>query len=212
MSSPLTVPEARRIALAAQGFGRARPASVDVRHLQRVIDRVAQFQIDSVNVAVRAHYQPLFARLGPYDRALLDRAAGDPPRRLFEYWGHAASLIDTALHPALRHRMAAHAAEPWASVRRIMQHHPDLINRVRQDVAEAGPLTAREIESEEVRRRDHWGWNWSDVKHVLEWLFDIGELSVAARNGQFERRYDLTERVLPARWCPGPRRRSRSRT
>lgn len=198
MKTPLTPAQARRIALVAQGFGRPRPASVGLGHIQRVIDRVGQFQIDSVNVAVRAQYMPLFARLGGYDRTLLDRAGGARPRRVFEYWGHAASLIDTSLQPALRHRMAMRAADPWMSVRRIMEQHPDLIDRIRQALATGGPLTAREIEHEEVRRRDHWGWNWSDVKHVLEWLFDIGELSVAGRNSQFERRYDLTERVLPS--------------
>ncbi len=85
-----SIAQARRIAVAAQGFGRPRPSSpVGIRHVQQVIDRVGQFQIDSVNVAVRAHYMPLFSRLGHYDPALLDRAAGRTPRRLF-YWAHAA--------------------------------------------------------------------------------------------------------------------------
>lgn len=113
MTAQLTSGQARRIALAAQGLGRRPSGPVTTRQLQGVLDRVAQFQIDSVNVAVRAHYMPLFSRLGPYERALLDRAGNDAPRRVFEFWGHAASLIDVTLQPALRFRMADHADHPW---------------------------------------------------------------------------------------------------
>ena len=190
--------QARRIALAAQGFGRPRPARVGVRHLQRVVDDVAQFQIDSISVAVRAQYMPAFARLGPYDPALLDGMAGSAPRRLFEYWGHAASLIDVSLQPALRLRMRRATLEKWTSVAEILAEKPDFVDRVLADVAQSGPLTARDIDNVEERARDHWGWNWSQAKHVLEYLFDTGVISVAGRNSAFERRYDLAERVLPA--------------
>ena len=195
----LSIAQARRIALAAQGFGRPRPSGpVTMGHLQRVIDRVGQFQIDSVNVAVRAHYMPLFSRLGGYDPALLDRAAGRGPRRLFEYWAHAACLIDVALQPAFRRAMRRRAAAERTSLERILESKPDLLERVLADLAQDGPLSARQIENSEVRRKDHWGWNWSEAKHVLEFLFDSGTVSVASRNPAFERRYDLTERVLPA--------------
>ena len=193
-----TIPQARRIALAAQGFGRPRPSGpVTMRQVQQVIDRVAQFQIDSVSVAVRAQYMPLFSRLGGYDPALLDRAAGRAPRRLFEYWGHAACLIDVGLQPALRMAMRRRASHERQSLTRILQAKPDLLDRVLADVAQGGPLSARQIENAEERRKDHWGWNWSEAKHVLEYLFDTGAVGVAGRNSAFERRYDLAARVLP---------------
>ncbi len=194
-----SIAQARRIALAAQGFGRPRPSGpVGIRHVQQVIDRVGQFQIDSVNVAVRAHYMPLFSRLGPYDPTLLDRAAGRAPRRLFEYWAHAACLIDVGLQPAFRMAMRRRAAGERQSLSQILQAKPDLIERVLADLAQDGPLSARQIENTEVRRKDNWGWNWSEAKHVLEYLFDSGTVGVASRNSAFERRYDLAERVLPA--------------
>lgn len=193
----LTRAAARRIALAAQGFGRPRPARVTFRHVGRVIDDVAQFQIDSVSVAVRAHYMPLFARLGPYDPGLLDRATGRPPRRLVEYWGHAASLADVELFPALRWRMGVFAAREDARVDAILAVKPDLAERILGDVAASGPLTPREIENAEERKKEQWGWNWSEAKHVLERHFNTGVLGVASRNAAFERRYDLIERVVP---------------
>lgn len=201
----LTLPQARRIALAAQGFGRSRPSGgVTLGHLQRVIDRVGQFQIDSVNVAVRAHYMPLFSRLGPYDRALLDRAAGRAPRRLFEYWAHAACLVDVQLQPALRMAMRRREAQERGALSSILSAKPDLVQRVLDEVRRGGPLSARQIENDEVRIRSDWGWNWSEAKYVLEYLFDSGQVSVAGRNAAFERLYDLAERVLPAQVLARP--------
>lgn len=194
----LTLAQARRIALAAQGFGRPRPSgAVTMRHVQQVIDRVGQFQIDSVNVAVRAHYMPLFSRLGPYDRGLLDGAAGRGPRRLFEYWAHAACLLDVRLQPALRMAMRRRADRERTALSRILTAKPQLLDRVLDDVSGNGPLSARQIENDEVRSRVDWGWNWSEAKYVLEYLFDSGVVGVARRNSAFERLYDLNERVLP---------------
>ena len=193
----LSAAQARRIMLAAQGFGRQPVGAVTARQLQRVVDSVAQFQIDSVNVAVRAHYMPMFARLGNYDRGVLDRAGNVAPRRVFEYWGHAACLLDVELQPALRFRMDANRAKPWHAMSRVLAEHPGLLDKVMGQVAERGPLTARQVEHDEQRTPGSW-WNWSSVKSALEWLFYIGELSSAGRNTQFERRYDLPERVLPA--------------
>jgi len=196
VTGQLTQGQARRIALAAQGFGRRPDRPVTTRRLQRVLDKVGQFQIDSVNVCVRAHYVPLFARLGPYDQDLLNRAANVAPRRVFEYWGHAASLIDVELQPALRFRMEAHRGRPDTWSTRLLAEHPGLVEKVYAQVAERGPLTAREVEHDEQRERGSW-WNWSAVKHACEWLFAVGDLTSAGRNSQFERRYDLPERVLP---------------
>lgn len=196
MPGRLTLAQARRAALAAQGFGRL-PDAVGTRQLQTLVGRVGQFQIDSVNVVARAHYLPAFSRLGPYDVTLLDRAAGVAPRRLFEYWGHEASLLDVSLQPFLRFRMAG--VHPWGRVRRLMDERPALIHQVLADVgARPGGVTARQLDADPRRSASHWGWNWSDVKVACEWLFHAGQLSVSRRNASFERLYDLPERVLPA--------------
>ena len=190
--------EARRIALAAQGFGVPRLGRpVTMRDVQSVTNRLAQFQIDSINVVTRAHFMPPFSRLGPYDSALLQRAAYQPPRRLFEYWGHAASLIDVSLQPLLRFRMQPGFRDVWTGVERVAQQNADLIPFVRDEVAARGPISARDLEIVEQRDRSNWGWNWSRVKTVLEWLFYVGEVTSAYRNSQFERVYDLPERVIP---------------
>ncbi|MET0695560.1 MAG: crosslink repair DNA glycosylase YcaQ family protein [Propionibacteriaceae bacterium] len=195
----LSVAQARRVALAAQGFGFARPERpVGIRDVQAVTTRLGQFQMDSINVVERAHFLPLFSRLGAYDKALLERAAHRPPRRLFEYWGHAASLIDVSLQPLLRFRMQEGYRDVWGGVERVAREQPELVDRVRREVEDRGPISARDLEHEEVRDRSSWGWNWSAVKTVLEWLFYVGEVTSARRNSQFERVYDLPERVLPA--------------
>jgi uncharacterized protein YcaQ len=162
-----------------------------------VTNRLAQFQIDSINVVTRAQFMPLFSRLGPYDLALLERAVYQPPRRLFEYWGHAASLIDISLQPLLRFRMQPGFRDVWTGVERVAQENADLIPFVRDEVAARGPISARDLEIAEQRDRSNWGWNWSRVKTVLEWLFYVGEVTSAYRNTQFERVYDLPERVIP---------------
>jgi uncharacterized protein YcaQ len=208
----LSLPQARRIALAAQGFAVARPrpdagqspagAPITMRQIQWVIDTVGILQIDSVNVLSRSHYLPVFSRLGNYPRELLDRASTTPPRRLVEYWAHEASFVPPQTHRLLRWRMARAADEAWGGMARTARERADLIDVVRAVMAEHGPLTAaaaeRLIGDDRPRERGQWGWNWSDVKRVIEFLFWSGELSSAGRTSQFERRYALPERVLPA--------------
>ena len=176
------------MALAAQGFMDPRPKGTpDARALARVLGRIGLMQIDSVNVLSRSQYLPLYSRLGPYPRDLLDRASGKAPRRLVEYWAHEASLIPVETHPLMRWRMA----------RATTEERPELVKQVLADVRDHGPLTAREIDDDVERDRTNWGWNWSDVKRALEFLFFAGEITVARRNQQFERMYDVPERVLP---------------
>ncbi|MFI5709680.1 winged helix-turn-helix domain-containing protein [Kribbella sp. NPDC051620] len=199
ISEVLSTAQARRIALAAQGFTDPRPKGVpDMRALTRVLGRIGLIQIDSVNVLSRAQYLPLYSRLGPYPRELLDRAAGKSPRKLVEYWAHEASLIPVETHPLMRWRMARASTEAWGGPRSIAVERPDLVKQVLADVRDHGPLTAREIDDDVERDRTNWGWNWSDVKRALEFLFFAGEITVARRNQQFERMYDIPERVLPA--------------
>src|SRR5204862_7671690 len=142
----LSAAQARRIALAAQGFADPRPGrEADGWSLRRVLDHVGLVQIDSVNLLARAHYLPLFSRLGPYPTELLDRAAHRAPRRLFEYWGHEASLIRVDLQPALRWRMARAADDAWRGVRRVQREQPQLVARVLDAVRERGPVAASEL-------------------------------------------------------------------
>lgn len=196
----LSVLQARRIVLAAQGFTKPRPGrdgEVSARHVARVIERLGFFQIDSVNVLQRAHYMPLFSRLGSYDVEMLHRASGRAPRRLFEYWAHEAALVDVALWQAFQFRMES-GARMWGGMARIASEQPEFVAWVLDEVRARGPLTAREIEHDVPREKDHWGWNWSEVKQALEYLFYKGQVTSARRNSAFERVYDLPERVIPA--------------
>ncbi len=199
--------QARRTALAAQGFT-DRPVPPGPRALDRVLGRLGFFQIDSVNVFARAHYLPFYSRVGPYDPALLDRAASRGPRRVFEYWAHEASLVRVDLHPALRHRMARASEQAWGGPLRVARERPDLLACVLDEVRDHGPLTARQVDAristDAPRTREDWGWNWSVVKQALEFLFYAGAVTSAGRNGAFERRYDLPERVLPASVLAAP--------
>jgi uncharacterized protein YcaQ len=198
MIDTLSAAEARRVALAAQGFDGVRDAQHPTRgQLIRALDRLGLLQIDSVNVLVRAHYLPLFARLGPYEATHLDAAAYAGTRRvLFEYWGHQASLLPVALHPLLRWRMAR--AEQglgiYGGLARFGRRKRAYIEATLAEVAERGPLTASELRSG-GRGRGSW-WGWSEGKAALEWLFWAGKITTAARRG-FERVYDLTDRALP---------------
>lgn len=145
----------------------------------------------------RAHYLPAFSRLGAYDPRLLDALANTAPRALFEYWGHAASFLDTELQPYFRFKMAD--AHVWGGVERIRTERPEFVDEVLAVVA-AHPrgVTARDLDDGRERRRDHWGWNWSDGKTALEWLFHSGRITVVRRNSSFERVYAMPERTLPA--------------
>ncbi len=172
-----------------------------MRQVQRTIDRLGVIQIDSVNVVSRSHLLPLFSRLGPYDTTLLTRAAERRPRRLLEYWAHEASFVAPATHRLLRWRMAEAGTKSWGGMQRVAQERPDIVAAVRDEVAERGPLTtagvAAALTEHGVRPTDGWGWNWSPVKSALECLFWAGTVTAAGRTNQFERRYDLTDRVVP---------------
>lgn len=197
----LTAAQARRIAVAAQGFNDPRPgAGVTRAHLRRLISRIQVLQLDSVSVAVRAHYAPVFSRLGPYDRDIVDRAAWGPAnaRLLAEYWVHEAALMAVDDWPLLRWRMRQYRHGRWGT--HIVKANPRLADDIVAAVAGLGPSTAGQIEAHlEAAPRQTKGawWNRSDTKWVCEALFAAGVLTTATRVG-FARHYDLTERVLPA--------------
>lgn len=146
----------------------------------------------------RAHYLPAFSRLGPYDRALLDRAAWGrkSERRLFEYWAHEASLLPLALHPLLRWRMAKaeHGEAGWKGLRSYATTRRAEAEAVLDRIRAEGPMAASDFEH--GKSRGGW-WEWGETKHALEWLFWAGLVTTATRRGSFERVYDLTERVIP---------------
>lgn len=198
------VPAARRIALAAQGFADRPPTGeITRRHLRATLAHTQLFQLDSVNVAVRAHYMPLFSRVGPYPAELIDEAAWSDrarkPRMLVEYWAHEASLIPVADWPLLRWRMRQYGGAWRSRYRDMLDKSPGLVDDVLTAVKESGPIGAGTLERElggGLRQgRGPW-WNRTDTKRVCELLFAMGELTTGTRSG-FERRYDLPDRVLP---------------
>ncbi|AOS92981.1 winged helix-turn-helix domain-containing protein [Mycobacterium intracellulare] len=198
----LSAAQARRIAVAAQGFTEPRPGGQITRvHLKRLISRIQVLQLDSVSVAVRAHYAPVFSRLGPYDRDVLDRAAWGlrSSRLLAEYWAHEAALMAVEDWPLLRWRMRQYRHGRWGT--HIVKANPRLAEKVVAAVAELGPSTAGQIEAHLAAGprgpRGSWWGSRSDTKWVAEALFSAGVLTTATRVG-FARHYDLVERVLPA--------------
>jgi uncharacterized protein YcaQ len=200
----LSAAEARRVALAAQGFASARDGRpADGWALRRLFNHVGIVQMDSVNVLVRAHYLPLFSRLGPYAPELLDDASARAPRRLFEYWGHEASLIPVRLQPCLRWRMERAVDDAWGGMRRIAARRPELLDQVLEEVGERGPITAADIADDAPKRSGPW-WGWSDVKRAVEFLFWSGQVTSARRATSFARMYELPERVLPPEIARAP--------
>ena len=194
--------QARRVALRSQGLADGRPqlAAVTMRQVQQVIDRVGLLQIDSVNVLARAHLLPVYSRVGPYDVALIDRASSQAPRRLVEAWAHVASFVPPHTLRLLGWRRRAYDRDAWGTIRDVPLRDAPLVADVRALLAEAGPLTAAQVHAlveGPANERVAWGWNWTDAKRVLEFLFFTGEVTSAGRNASFERRYDLTERVVP---------------
>lgn len=210
----LSAGQARRLALAAQGLGRPRPSGrVDARHLRRAIDDVGLLQLDSVNVFCRSHYMPVFSRLGAYPRAALDRLAWHEDgngatrrarrRDLIEYWGHEASLLPVGVQPLLRWRMARADSLAWKSVARIAAEQPQLLEFVLGEVRERGPIRASDLAITDRKRAPGEMWSWSEEKTALEYLFYSGQVC-AARRVNFERHYDLPERVLPRQVLAAP--------
>jgi uncharacterized protein len=180
-----------------------------------LIERLGLLQLDSVNVFLRAHYMPVFSRLGPYDMAVLDRLTGHTPgrlnRQLVEYWAHEASLVPIETHRLLRWRMDE-LTGAWGSMQRIVQEQPELVAEILKLVADSGPIRAGDTDFERPDPRPGHMWNWHDGKVALEHLFYTGQV-MAARRINFERLYDLPERVLSesARLAPSPSREAAQR-
>ena len=198
MQASLSLAQARRIALAAQGLDKERPAGpVSARAVGRTFARLHLVQIDSVNVVSRSHFLPFFSRLGNYDRAILQRMAGTHPRRMMEYWAHEASFI----RPDHFYDLVQWQSRKWVGAHSM---DPELRNgvaaKVLETLAAGKPMTAAELTARlghvEDQQRENWGWNWNAVKRVLEHLFEEGLVTASSRTESFERRYTLTSKVL----------------
>jgi uncharacterized protein YcaQ len=192
-NASLSNAQARRLALGAQGFNDPRPAGrVDRRHLRRVVDRMGLIQIDSVNVLVRSQELPLFARLGPHPRSLIDDATrhGD----LFEFWVHEACHVPIGLYPLQRWAMRGHPR--WTSLRSWAADNRSLVANVLDRVRSDGPIVASDLAMRD-KPKGTW-WDWDDGKLALEHLFRTGEVAARRRQNDFARLYDLAERVIPA--------------
>jgi len=199
LSATLSLDQARRIALAAQGLHKGRPTGpVTARTVGRTFARLQLVQIDSVNVLVRSHFLPFYSRLGNYDRDILQRMSASHPRRMFEYWAHEASYI----RPEHYQDLLLWQKRAWVGASRMDPVlRDDVAARILAVLARSRPMTASELTARighvEEKQADNWGWNWNAVKRVLEHLFEAGLVSAASRTGQFERRYTLTSKVLP---------------
>ncbi|MEM9724844.1 MAG: crosslink repair DNA glycosylase YcaQ family protein [Pseudomonadota bacterium] len=194
------------MAICAQGAGlSARKTAGGRAELRRLVDKLGVLQIDSVNVLARAHLLPPFSRLGCYDVQDLDSLAyGGKRRALFEYWGHAASLLPVDLHPLFRWRMedAAAGRGVYPDLARFGADHQRLLSDLLDEVARRGPSVVGDFR-QHANRAGGW-WGWSDAKTGLEWLFWAGMLTTARRGPAFERVYDLPERALPAKIIAAP--------
>lgn len=199
MTERLSLSQARRIALQAQGLAKVRSTEpVTARAVGRTFDRLQLVQIDSVNIVSRSHFLPFFSRLGDYDKDLLAKLAGSAPRKMMEYWAHEASFI----RPLHFHDLRVWQSRAWVGSAGLDAALRDKLEaEILELLGRSRPLTARGVTArighEEISNKDQWGWNWSAVKRTLEGLFEKGAVSAAGRNEQFERRYTLTAKVLP---------------
>jgi uncharacterized protein YcaQ len=198
----LSQAQARRIALAAQGFLDPPHEHPTMRTLARTLARTGVLQVDSVNVLQRAHFMPLYSRMGPYDVDLVRRASETRPRRMVEYWAHVQAYMPVDLWPVMRHRMARYRDGKhkwWGSV-----VTDELTDGLLLEISDRGASTARDLDDGLPRKKEHWGWNWSTTRRALDYMFMVGDVAVAGRTSQFEIRYDLPERVIPAQHLQAP--------
>jgi hypothetical protein len=196
MIDSLSLSEARRIALAAQGFDLPRPGRVTIADVRRVIHRLGLIQIDPVNVLVPAHYQVLFSRLGPYDRSLLNTLIYRK-REFIEQWAHEASIVPVESWPLLQYRRDTHRVRPWG-FETFLADNADYVESVVNLVRVQGALTAEDLPLPEGASHKIAGSWYGTVRAVLEAHFGRGVLAVADRRPNFARAYDLAERLIPA--------------
>lgn len=192
----MRIVEARRIALAAQGFGRPHPAKPTQAHFKRILKKMSVLQLDSVQYVCRSHYLPVFARLGVFDTEDLDKFTYGSSHVL-ETWAHEASLIPMEHEPLLRWRKArSEQGQVWAHLRKVIEERPDYPASLRQEIAERGPMHAGQLSEPRKNKKGTWWSGRSDGKVALEWMFHAGQVG-ARRDSNFRRVYNLPERIIP---------------
>jgi len=198
----LSQAQARRVALAAQGFLDPPHDPPTMRTFMRTLGRTGVLQVDSVNVLQRAHFMPLYSRMGPYDVDLLRRAASGPRRRIVEYWAHVQAFMPVDLWPVMQPRMARYrdGRHKWWGTTIT----DELTTSLLAEIADHGASTARDLDDGLPRQKVHWGWNWSTTRRALDYMYMVGDVAIAGRNGQFEIQYDLPERVIPREHLEAP--------
>jgi uncharacterized protein YcaQ len=166
-----------------------------MRTFARKLTRTGVLQVDSVNVLQRAHFMPLYSRMGPYDVDLVRRASEGRSRRIVEYWAHVQAFMPVELWPVMRHRMNRYRDgrhKWWGTV--VTE---ELIESLLAEISDRGASTARDLDDGLPRQKENWGWNWSTTRRALDYMYMVGDVAIAGRNSQFEIRYDLPERVIP---------------
>lgn len=205
MPEQLSLSDARALVINAQGLASKPSADIKKAGPLGAIERLSLLQLDSVNVFERAHYLPVFSRIGAYDKAILDDASRPltetgKQAELIEYWAHEAAWVKTEDLPLHRFRMdwyrygtddRRYSRRRWHAVQ---EQHGALLQWIRDELRTRGPLTISEIEHDQNKRKGAW-WGWSDVKMILEQMFLVGEVVSAGRD-KFSRRYALPEQVL----------------
>jgi uncharacterized protein YcaQ len=191
VTETISVQEARLLALAGQGLHQdTAPTSV-----LDTIDIMGVLQIDSVNVFERAHYMPLFSRLGVYDKAELDKLHGGKNPTLVEYWAHEASFIRTEHYPLFGFRQEYNQRGNRARYEQWLIENNEFLDWIKNELRTRGPLSSADFEHERAIRKGSW-WGWSDVKRALEYMFMYGDV-VSGGRASFARLYALPEQVLP---------------
>jgi len=193
--SNFSVAEARRIALAAQGFDKKRPAKVNASHIKRIIDRLGLLQLDFVNVLVPAHELVPFSRLGPYDPRTFQRAVYGSGAYT-EQWAHEASIVPVSSWPLLEHRRQAYQQSKRSPLFRL-PNYKRYLKEVLEIVSAQGPVSSADIPEVAGPARRSGDWHRSVRRWALEHHFGKGALTVADRLPNFQRLYDFPERLIP---------------
>jgi uncharacterized protein len=185
----LSASQARVLSLRQLGVDSDRDDSV-----MAVVDRLGLLQVDSVNVFERAHYMPLFSRLGKFDKTELESAMGGFHPQLIEYWAHEASIVRLENWPLYRWRMNAYR-DKYATKWGMEAGNKKLVEQITSQLQANGPMTSGQFETDAHQRKGSW-WGWSDLKNALEYMFLVGDLVSGGRDS-FKRLYALPEQILP---------------
>jgi uncharacterized protein YcaQ len=189
MPLELSASQARVLSLRQLGVDSERDDSV-----MAVVDRLGLLQVDSVNVFERAHYMPLFSRLGKFDKTELESAMGGFHPQLIEYWAHEASIVRLENWPLYRWRMNAYR-DKYATKWGMEAGNKKLVEQITSQLHANGPMTSGQFETDAHQRKGSW-WGWSDLKNALEYMFLVGDLVSGGRDS-FKRLYALPEQILP---------------